>query len=132
MDKHCLTILIKQLCIMSVQYTRGCAVQQGMLSTLGGYLGVFSTLGDIMSTPGDIMINVEPVELLYGNHSVLDTPCCTHDILPLYSCRIPQCTKHPQCTHNIPQCTEHPLTYSIISPGVQCTSPGVLHRHYAG
>ena len=42
---------------------RGCAVQWGMFSTLGGYImstvgdimstwGVFSTLGDIMSTPG--------------------------------------------------------------------------------
>ena len=55
-------------CIMSVQYTRECAVQRGMFSTpeeimrtmgdIMSILGVFSTLGDIMSTAGDIMINV--------------------------------------------------------------------------
>ena len=43
-------------CIMSVQYTRGCAVQQGMFSTPGGYHeysgDIMSTLGDIMSTLG--------------------------------------------------------------------------------
>ena len=45
-------------CIMSMQYTGGVqytmsAVGEGIMSTLG----VFSIPGDIMSTPGDIMIN---------------------------------------------------------------------------
>ena len=38
-------------CIMSVQYTGGCAVHRGMFSTLGGFM---STVGDTMSTPGDV------------------------------------------------------------------------------
>ena len=43
----------------------------------------------------------------------------------------PQCTEHPQCSHDIPHCT-HDI------PPVYWTSPivlhilGVLHRHYAG
>ena len=38
-------------CIMSVQYTGGCAVHQGMFSTLAV---IMSTVGDTMNTPGDV------------------------------------------------------------------------------
>ena len=85
-------------CIMSVQYTKGCAV----------HWGISSTPGDNMSTVGDIMNTLRGVQYtgayhdkyggrsmgkqlnLYGNSSVLNIPQCTHDI--------PQCTEHPHCT----------------------------------
>ena len=41
-------------CIMCVQYRGGCSVPWGVLSTVG----VFSTVGDIMSTVGDILSTV--------------------------------------------------------------------------
>ena len=46
---------------MSVQYTRGCAVHQGMFSTLGGYeyiRGCSIQWGNTMSTVGDTMMGV--------------------------------------------------------------------------
>ena len=43
---------------MSVQYTGGCAVQQGM----------FNTLGDIISMVGDIMSTLGVFSTLEGYH----------------------------------------------------------------
>ena len=43
------------VCIMCVQYIRGCSVHQGVFSTLGD---IMSTSGDMMSTSGDIMMHV--------------------------------------------------------------------------
>ena len=83
-------------CIMSVQYTEECAVQQGMFSTQGDIMSIvgdiMSTLGgsvhwgDIIGTPGDIMINVGKV-IGKINEFVWK-----------------------------PQCTEHPLLYSRYPP----------------
>ena len=87
-----------------------CAVHRGVCSTMGDvqytggiswaqwgnheYTGVFSTLADIMSTKGDIMINVgkvigKPVEFVWK-----------------------------------PQCTEHPLVYSWYPPHSSWYPPG--------
>ena len=48
----------KSPCIMSVQYTGGCTVQQGMFSTPGDIMSTHWGVFNIMSTPGHIMTNV--------------------------------------------------------------------------
>ena len=82
-------------CIMSVQYAGGCAVQWGMFSTLGDIMstrGCSVYWGDIMSTPGGYHDKCWGRSLgkqlnLYGNPSVLNIPCCTH--------AVPHCAEHP-------------------------------------
>ena len=81
---------------------------------------MFSTLGDIMNTVGDITSTPEgyhdkcggrplgkPLNL-YGNPSVLTIPRRTHDI--------------PQCTHGIPSVL-NTLTVLTISPHSLCYPP---------
>ena len=77
-------------CIMSVQYTGGCAVQQGMFNTPGAheysggcheYTGGYQDVGKV------IWKTIECVWKL-------------------------QCTEHPQVYSWYNQCTEHPLVYS--------------------
>ena len=93
-----------------------------------------------MSTSGDTMINavkvIENTLNLYGNSSVLNTPGVL--MIP------PHSSWYPSGVLNTPGVlsvstgsTEKPSLYSVLSfwctghPRVYCTSPGVLHRHYA-
>ena len=50
---------------MSVQYTGGCAVQQGMFSTPGN---IMSTVGDIMSTLGGVQYSGDIMSTPWGYH----------------------------------------------------------------
>ena len=68
-----------------------------------------STLGDIVSTSGGIMMHVgervgKNLSISIENLDVLNIPPCTHDIPPMYSC-------YPPDVLNIPRCTEHPPMY---------------------
>ena len=91
-----------------------------MFSTLGGYhenTGECSVQwGDTMSTLGDTMMSVggyheytRGCSVQWGFHTnsivfAMTLPHIYHDI--------PQCTEHPQCTHDIPHCTHDiPLVY---------------------
>ena len=117
-----------------VQYTRGIASNTpGVFSTLGdskmcvgdimSTVGMFNTLGDTMISVGDIMST-------RGMFSTMGFPykfsCFPNDLPPTFIMISPgvlmispQCTEHPQCTHDIPQCTEyHPL---YCTPPVYCT-----------
>ena len=59
---------------MSVQYTGGCSVDWGVsLSTPG----VFSTLGDIMSTPGGVFSTVGDTMSVAGYHEYI-RGCSVH------------------------------------------------------
>ena len=125
---------------------RGCAVHWKMLITLGEYhwvhrgcsvhwgdimstLGVFSTVGDTMSTPGGAQYTGGYHDECRGYHEYSEE-CSVHwgfhtnsivfpMTFPNIYHDIPQCTHDiPHNTHDIPWCTEHPLLY--CTPPVYC------------
>ena len=102
---------------------RGCAVQWGMFSTLGGNYHEYS--GGYHEYTGGCLVHwgISRVHRgyhdkcgkslgkqlnLYGNPSVLNIPWCTHDILHTH--------------HGIPQCTPSVLN----TPAVLMTSPTLI------
>ena len=120
----------KPQCIMSVQYTGGCAVRRGMFSTLGDvqYTGGFTEYTGGCSVYWGISWVRRGCSVHWGiswvHQGVFSTlgfphkfnrfpndlpphlswyPRCTHDT--------PQCTEYPHCTHDIPRCTEQPRLY---------------------
>ena len=111
---------------MCVQYIGGCSV----------HWGVLSTLGDSMSTSGDIMISCGGYHdyiggcsvhrgFQYWNEMLLsdllshmnhDIPRCTHDIPPMNSWYPPDVLMiSPDVLTVSPWCTEHPPMYWISS-----------------
>ena len=110
-----------------VQYNGGCHEDTGdIISTLW----VFSTLGDIMSTPGGYHDSCGERSLgkqlnLYGNPSALNIPQCTHDI------------QHsswylPTVLNAIPWCTAHPSSYPKNSKVVKGSKKVVVTRQKSG
>ena len=79
------------------EYIRGCSVHHGDITNTS--VGYQEYIGDIMMHMG---------EQVGKNLSIyIENP---------NGLNIPQCTEHPQCTHDIPQCTEHLPMYSWYPP----------------
>ena len=122
---------------------RGCVVQRGMFSTLEGYHeysggyheysgGYHEYTGgcsvhrfDIMSTLGDIMINVGEGHW-ENNWICMETPVYWTflDVLKLSPTLI---VESLQCTHGIPRCTEHIPLYLSYPPTLIVESHQYTH-----
>ena len=112
-----------------------CAVHRGVCSTMG----MFSTLGDIMSTVGGVQYtrgchdkcggrSLRKQLNLYGNPSVLNIPWCTRDIPPhslWYPPSVLMVSPDVLNTPTVliitptlimvsPHCTEHPQFYAKL------------------
>ena len=117
-----LAVKMSSPCIMSVQYTGGCAVHRGIsLSTLGG---VQYTGGISLSTPGRVQYT--------GGYHEYTGGCSIHWGDTMSTVGGAQYTGVSIQNQLFSQYIYHDIPPVYGTPRCTARPPGVLHRHYAG